>query len=309
MIQCRSRIFQFKFKPIEDLNKIPFREQHNYKINLFVMLENDQHNEQSLWCEKCPQTKIDVLNNKKIIKQTLLELHFYLKQKLKYIDEFSMIIKIQFQILEQSIKDTEKRINLWKDQLIKVRVDQCTYSLIQENSNLDKEENQWAQEKQLISQNQINLIDQLHSIKLKLIVDEIQLQIQNIVKSHEQLYTNIQIPLSNQLIQVRINVTLKRKSIIKRRILQKTLQRISLRDKIKQNMLCYRINRNDSIMAAGYNQCIKIWKIENEKFIDSQIILLGKLEVDFAICIAFSKRTNLFVYEVMIVVQEYGLRL
>ncbi|CAD8188659.1 unnamed protein product [Paramecium pentaurelia] len=295
---------------IEDLDKITCKGQHNDKISLLVMLENDLQNEQRLYCEKCLQTKKGVLNaipfdeaKSRIEKQQnrhFSELNYSILQRIKFIDEFSENIIRVLQTIEQFIKDCEQRIKLWQDQLIKFRDDNYTYSLIQELSNLKKEENQWVQEKYLDSQNQINLIDQDHSLHLKFTVDEIQQQVQNIVKAHELLQDNIQIHfknLINQSQKEQEQEQLQKENIqLSQRFFNKLFNKLV--QEIRQNEICYAIgfNQNDSIMAAGFNECIKIWKIENGQFIDSQIILKGKSEVDFAICITFSKRKNLFVY-------------
>ncbi|CAD8191722.1 unnamed protein product [Paramecium pentaurelia] len=243
------------------------------------------------------QTRV---KNRKIIKQTLLELHFYLKQKLKYIDEFLMIIKIQFQILEQSIKDTEKRINLWKDQLIKVRDDQCTYSLIQEHSNLDKEENQWGQEKQLISQNQINYYQLLMKSNSKF--RTLQNHTSNFILISKSLYLINQYKLEQMQLQ---KENLSQNEGFYNKLFNKLVQ------EIRQNEICYAIGLIkmilqwplDIINVQRYGrQKMKNYLIHKLIYQGNQkwILLFSQLLV--------KEKISLFM-KFMIVVQEYGLRL
>ncbi|CAK79196.1 unnamed protein product (macronuclear) [Paramecium tetraurelia] len=288
-----------KFKPcymIEDIQKITCREQHNDKQSLFVMLDSRLKNEQRLQCDKCLLTKRGEFNAitvedaksriEKYLNRHLSELEKLIFDKITHLDEISKTLNnIQIQ-LEKQLQDVQDRINIWKKQLELFLNENCQFSLIKELVNLDKEENQWVLEKLSHSLNQINVIDHQHSIILKFRVDEIQRQVQKILSAEEQLYQNIQKENQNQFFQ-------KPKE---QKMHQKVLN--SLVKEIKQNELCYAIgfNKNDSIMAAGFNHCIKIWKITNGQFIDQQIILQGKSEVDFAVCLIFSKRINLFIY-------------
>ncbi|CAD8170477.1 unnamed protein product [Paramecium octaurelia] len=292
---------------IENVQEITCREQHSDKHSLFVMLDSQLKNEQRLQCDKCLLTKRGELNAitvedaklriEKLLNSHLSKLERLILNKYTHLNEISNTLKGIQGELEIQIQDFQDRINKWKMHLQQFLDENCKFSLIKELENLDKEENEWVLEKLSHSQNLINVIDHQYSINLKLIVHEMQRQVQKIVFAEEQLYRLIQNENKNQIIQKPNEQKIHQQHLPQSN--QKQLQVLNFSVKeIKQIEQCYAIgfNNNDSIMAAGFNHCIKIWKIINGQFFDQQIILKGKSEVDVAVCILFSRRVNLFVY-------------
>ncbi|CAD8127199.1 unnamed protein product [Paramecium sonneborni] len=283
IIQCQM---------VESVNDLVCSNNHLNNKAEFVILDDQFKGKERLICKSCYLTLSQSLN----ILPLEDAINVVQKKKNNLIDNLVNQIIPYIQVLEQFVQSIENLkisiINILDDIIIKMNnwiLDiesfnyiKRQYSFLEEVDNLTQTSKYKEFQQQYIDQKLnknihkqqvIQIVKQIQSL-LKLILDEnLKQRIEKIINLRQ---TNEQNKF-NDLSGLNIKE-----------------QSTNITHVMNQEKVCYGLAFNNlgTLMAAGCDNDIKIWKFQNGKLIDSQITLQG--HKNCVICIVFSRKVNWF---------------
>ncbi|CAD8109518.1 unnamed protein product [Paramecium sonneborni] len=290
-----------EYKLLDDLKGIQCYFKHKNPQNFYVLFDKTVKGKDKIRCEQC--IKYDEKNAIELV-QILEEFN---QEKNSQHDQLSEMVVEKIKMIEQLqskitnlktcvIQKFDSFLNFsfdQKDFLVKLIKEKEQFNFDQFFDYLD-DKSQIAKNSKKdmmkIMQTERGMIDKLE-ISYK--------QIMEMVKKEQIIEENY-----NKITQSRQDIN----ALYQSRILsQKTQEDISYNNQINQQKLKYRLlqeikqsefcysmtfNQDETLLAAGFSNSIKLWKFNMGQLTQHYILLQGKSDIDIPTCLTFSKKSN-----------------